>query len=203
LPDLYTKPESVALAITATLEEVGAPYRSLEVGVDVTEDAYRALNPDGTVPTYVEGDLILYETIAILLHLVDRHPEVGLAPAVGTDERALLYRSLAFLSNNLMAAFYRWFKADQMVADLTGVAALQAGAVRDLEAVGARIERELGDADWLVGNRFSVADILLAVVASWADEIDGLTLGGPRLAAHATRVAARPAAGRIVSASSP
>jgi glutathione S-transferase len=200
LPDLYTKPETAALAIAATLEEIGASYRSLEVGVDITEDDYRSLNPDGTVPTYVDGDLVLYETIAILLHLVDRHPQAGLAPAVGTDDRAVLYRTLAYLSNSLMAAFYRWFKADEMVADPDGVGPLQAGAVRDLVAIGARIERELGDADWLVGDRFSVADILLALLTSWAVEIDGLALGGARLAAHAARVSARPAAGRILTA---
>jgi glutathione S-transferase len=193
VPDLYTKPETAALVVRIALEEIGVPYRAVTVGVDVDEETYRAFNPDGVVPTLVDGDLVLTETVAILEHLADCHLDAGLAPAVGTAARAALYRSLAYTTNELMSAFYRWFKADQYVADQAAIPTLQAGAIADLTAIGTRLEREVPDHGWLLGGGFSIADVFLYGISTWASEIDGLVYGGPRLEAYLARVAERPA----------
>jgi glutathione S-transferase len=93
---LHYYPGNASMAPHMLLEELGVPFE-LKL-VDREQDAqhspdYLKLNPNGTIPVLVDGDLVLYETAAICLHLVDTHPHAGLAPALGTPERAHFYNS--------------------------------------------------------------------------------------------------------------
>ena len=191
--ELYSRSETAGTIVHSALEFSGAPYRVVEVkrGEDgsVTPTGYLQLNPTGTVPTLIDGDLVLYETVAILEYLVEKLP--GLGPRAGEPGRPELHFWLAWLTNNLMSAFYRWFKAGEMIAP-DAVGALQAGAEATLTAHGAWVEQQLVGRDWLIGNSPSVADLLLHGLGSWAEEIDGLTIGGDAVAAHAARTVALP-----------
>ncbi len=194
--DLYTRPNTAGTIVRCLLEEVGEPYHVIRVeraaDGSVSPAEYADLNPNGTVPTLVDGGIALYETAAILQHVADAHPESGLAPAPGMPGRALLYRWMLYVTNNVMAAFYRWFKAEEMVADPAAVDSLQRGAIHDLERFGGFLDAELADRPYLLGEHCTIADIFLAGLYAWADEIPGLTFGGEHLAAHARRVEARP-----------
>jgi glutathione S-transferase len=191
--ELYTRNETAATIVHCALEWAGAPHSIIEVHHDgdggVSPAGYLALNPRGTVPTLVDGELVLYETVAILEYLVERLP--GLGPRAGDPGRPELHFWLAWLTNNLMAAFYRWFKADEMIG-LDAVEALRSGAMSDLEEHGAWLERQVTSRTWLVGESPSVADLFLQGLGSWAAEIDGLAFGGEALAAHAARTVALP-----------
>ena len=199
--DLYTRPNTAGTIVRCLLEEVGEQYRVIRVerGPDgsVSPAEYADLNPNGTVPTLVDGELVLYETAAILQHVADLHPESGLAPPPGTPERPMVYRWMLYVTNNVMAAFYRWFKADEMVADPAAVESLQRGAVRDLARFGRFVEAELTGRLYLLGEEYTIADAFLAGLHAWADEISELTFGGTNLAAHRARVEARPAFERV------
>ena len=64
------------------LQELGVPFEKILVDTSTgahRSEAYRKLNPNGLIPTLVDGDLVLYETAAICMHLCDMHPEAGLA----------------------------------------------------------------------------------------------------------------------------
>lgn len=191
--ELYTRNETAGTIVHCALEWAGVPHSAIEVRPDegdgVSPAGYLALNPRGTVPTLVDGELVLYETVAILEYLVERFP--GLGPRAGDPGRPGLHFWLAWLSNNLMTAFYRWFKADEMIA-ADAVEALKSGAVSDLEEHGAWLERQLAPVTWLVEGSPSVADLFLQGLGSWAEEIDGLVFGGQALAAHAARTVALP-----------
>ena len=89
---LYYSPGKANLAPHMLLEEIGAPYELVAVDTERgahRDAAYLKLNPNGRLPVLVDGDLVLYETAAICLHLADRHPEAGLAPALGSAARQL------------------------------------------------------------------------------------------------------------------
>lgn len=191
--ELYSRSETAGTIVHSVLEFSGAPYRVIEVkpgeNGSVTPSDYLELNPSGTVPTLVDGDLVLYETVAILEYLVEKLP--GLGPRAGEPGRPELHFWLAWLTNNLMSPFYRWFKADEMVAP-EAVGALQAGAVATLTARGAWLEQQLEGRDWLIGASPSVADLFLQGLGSWAQDIDGLGFGGNLVAAHAARTVALP-----------
>jgi glutathione S-transferase len=95
---LHYFPGNASMAPHMLLEELGVPYElSL---VDRTKQAHKSpayleLNPNGLIPVLVDGELVLYETAAICLHLVDTHPAAGLAPALGSGDRAHFYKWLA------------------------------------------------------------------------------------------------------------
>ncbi len=187
--ELYWKPETVADVVVMALRLIGVEHRIVTVGEDVTAEEYLRINPAGTVPAMVDGDLVLFESVAILMYLADQHPDAGLAPAPGTPEHALYDRWLAFILANLMGAYYRWYHGDQMI-DGSHLQALKHGAERDVNAISRRIESELGERDWLLDDGPTMPDLLLGNVATWGDDIDGIETPGPRLAGLVARVAA-------------
>jgi glutathione S-transferase len=186
--DLYWKPETVADVPLTALRLTGAPHRVLTVGEDVTEAEYREINPSGTVPSLVEGGLVLFESIAILMYLADRFPEAHLAPPPGSPEHALYDRWLAYLATNLMGAYYRWFHVTEMIDGEEHQQALMRAAERDVNELNRRIESDLGDREWLLGEGPSMPDLLLGTVATWGDEVDGVEALGPRVAGLVARV---------------
>ena len=188
--DLYWKPETVADVPLTALRLIDAPHRVLTVGEDVTEAEYREINPSGTVPSLVEGGLVLFESIAILMYLADRFPEAQLAPPPGSPEHALYDRWLAYLATNLMGAYYRWFQVAEMIDGEEHQQALMRAAERDVNELNRRIESDLGDREWLLGEGPSMPDLLLGTVATWGDEVEGIEALGPRLAGLVARVGA-------------
>ena len=88
---LHYYPGNASMAPHLLLEEMGVAYE-LKL-VDRTQQAHKSaaylkLNPNGLIPVLVDGDLVLYETAAICLHLLDTNPKAGLAPTPGTSARA-------------------------------------------------------------------------------------------------------------------
>jgi glutathione S-transferase len=187
--ELYWKPETVADVIAMALRLIGVEHRIVTVGEDVTEEEYLRINPAGTVPAMADGELVLFESVAILMYLADRHPAAGLAPAPGTPEHALYDRWLAFILANLMGAYYRWYHGDEMI-DGGHLDALRNGVKLNVNALNRRIESELGDRDWLLAAGPTMPDLLLGNVATWGDDIDGIDAIGPRLGGLVARVAA-------------
>ena len=101
---LHYFPANANAAPHMLLEELGAKYELLLV--DRTKNAqkskeYLEINPNERIPTLVDKSLVLSEAAAIVLHLVDQHPDAELAPRIGTPERAKFYQWLTFLTNSL------------------------------------------------------------------------------------------------------
>ncbi len=125
------------MAPHVVLEEVGADYRLVRVrkgdgGIEPPE--LELLNPHRRVPVLVDGDLVLYESVACVMHLCDTHPDVGLAPALGTSERALWYRWLTYLTNTVQATFMIAFYPMRATADPGCADAARAKAEADWRA---------------------------------------------------------------------
>lgn len=109
---LYYFPGNASMAPHILLEELGVPYALSLVDRDHGEHkspAYLKLNPNGLIPVLVDGDLVLYESAAICLHLCDTHPEAGLAPAPGSAERAHFYKWLVWMTNTMQATLLAYF----------------------------------------------------------------------------------------------
>src|SRR4029453_16696343 len=100
--ELYYYPGNASLAVHMLLEELGAPFE-LKL-VDRANAAHKSpeylkLNPNGLIPVLVDGDLVLYETVAICLHLADTHPDARLAPPPRSPPPAPFYKGFAWGSN--------------------------------------------------------------------------------------------------------
>jgi glutathione S-transferase len=199
--DLYYMPGSAAMAPHLVLEEAGAQYRLVRV---VREDGrveppeFARLSPHGRVPLLVDGDLVMHESAAIVMQLCDLYAEAGLAPPVGTTERAHWYRWLTYLTNTVQAAFMVAIYPARATTDPDGVDAVKARAETDLGRMRDFIEGELAaGGPYLLGERFSSADLYLFMLTRWGRRLEPKWWDRTVLGAHFRRIWERPSAQRV------
>lgn len=193
---LYYYPGNASLLPHMALREAGASFELCLV--DRTQDAQRSaeylrLNPNGLIPVLVQGELVLFEAAAITMHVADQHPEAGLAPPLGTPERAQFYKWMVHLTNTPGAEYRAWFYPGQHTADEGAVDAVKQAAGERLRRMFDVIAGQLGDGPWLLGERFSAADLFLLMLVRWGRDMPRPPRSLPQLAGHARRVLARPA----------
>jgi glutathione S-transferase len=201
VPTLYYRPGTAALAPHAALEEAGAGYRLELVGGDggMTLDEYRAVNPLGRVPAFVDGDLVLWESAAVCVHIADTHPAAALLPPLGSEARALAMRWLMYLTNTVQATFMHMAYPQRLVGDTPAAADLAAGAASALDAGFDHIDERLGEGPHLLGDDFTVADLYLFMVTRWCRRLPRKAWARPHVGAHYARVAERPAVARALA----
>jgi len=193
---LYYYPGNASLLPHMLLREIGVPMalRLVDRNVNAQKSPdYLRLNPNGRIPVLLDGDLVLYETAAITLHLVDRHPEARLAPPVGTADRGQFYKWMVHLTNTPQAEYRAWFYPHEHTADPAAAPSVKEAARQRLEAMFDRIAVQLDGRDWLLDWGFSAADLFLFMLVRWGRGMPRPPRDLPALAAHAARVAARPA----------
>jgi glutathione S-transferase len=178
------------------LEEVGQPYEVRLVSFSaMKEPAHLALHPFGQIPTYEEGDLALFETGAIVLHIAERHP--GLLPKdANARARAIMWMFAALNT------------VEPPILDLAIALIVERGepwAKDRLPLVMARVRTRLselshclGDAEWLDGA-FSAGNLMMVSVLLRLRP-SGLLDEFPNLAAYVARGEARPAYERAFAA---
>ena len=209
---LHYSPSSAAMAPHILLEELGVPFEKILVNTSTGAhrlDAYRQLNPNGLVPTLTDGDLVLYESAAICLHLCDTHPGAALAPPLGSSERAHFYKWLMWLTNTLQATLIVYFYPDRWLnaGNTAGVLALQAHAEAKvgllLDQLDAELERQ-GAAHtqpWLLGAHYSAVDIYTLMLCRWTRHFaTPPARSRPHLGPYLQRLLARPAFLRVMAA---
>ena len=178
------------------LEEVGQPYEVRLVSFHVMkEPAHRALHPFGQIPTYEEGDLVLFETGAIVFHIAERH--AGLLPADANGRARAITWMFAAL-NTVEPPILELGTARLLEGDKTWYEErlpLVQDRIRD--RLGQLSDR-LGDADWLDGG-FSAGDLMMVSVLLRL-RISGILNEYPNLADYVARGEARPAYKRAFDA---
>ena len=200
--ELHYHPSNASMAPHLLMEEMGLPFE-LKL-VDRANRAHKApeylrLNPNGLIPVLVDGELVLYEAAAICLHLVDTHPQAGLAPAVGTPQRAHFYKWLAWLTNTLQAALIIYFYPERWADAPEAVAQVKAHAEAKVGAMLAQLDAELArhDGPWLLGGSFSAVDAYVLMLCRWTRGFARPARGLPQLGPYLQRVLARPATQRV------
>jgi glutathione S-transferase len=178
------------------LEEAGQPYEVRLVSFRaMKEPAHRALHPFGQIPTYEEGDLALFETGAIVLHIAERH--TGLFPE-DANARARAITWIFAALNTVEPAILELSNARLLEGDKPWSEErlpLVRDRVRDqLKPLSSR----LGGADWLDGP-FSAGDLMMVSVLLRL-RVSGILDEFPSLAAYVARAEARPAYKRAFAA---
>lgn len=167
---LYYATGSASMGVRVVLEEIGVPYELLESTIDRSlprPKGQLAVNPNGWVPVLLWDEGAMYEAAAITVFLCDRHPDAGLAPAVDAPERALYLQTLVYFSNTVQTAYQQTYYPDRFVDDPADEPkAVQRGA-RRLRESWQVVEDQIGDGDWVLGARFSAADIYLYMLTTW------------------------------------
>ncbi|MFT3954479.1 MAG: glutathione S-transferase family protein [Piscinibacter sp.] len=198
---LHYFPSNASMTPHMLLEELGVPYE--RVLVDRTKNAhhspeYLALNPNGKIPVLVDGELVLYETAAIVLHLVDTHPQAGLAPAIGSAERASFYKWLMWLTNTLQAEMILYFYPDRWADTPEAAAQVKRHAEAHIAAMVDQLEAELArhGGPWFLGEGYSALDPFVLMLCRWTRGMARPARTLPALGPYLQRMLARPAVRR-------
>jgi glutathione S-transferase len=194
---LYWRSGSVAMAPHAALAEIGVSYELVlvERSADGSAGAeYLLLNPSGRVPTLEDGDLVITEAAAIILHLADRYPDSGLAPPLGSTERTEFYRWLVYLTSTVQPTLMRVIYPDRFGS----------GGVRSLACQEAHeqfevVEGRLMDREWLTGDRRTGADLFLFAMVRFGRHLDPPAWDRPRLREHFQRTLALPGVAKMLA----
>lgn len=168
---LYWAPGTAAMAPQAVLEEIGAAYEAVQLNLASKEHeqaGYRRLNPNGRIPTLVDGDFVIFETAAICQYLSDKHPDANLAPPLGSHARGRYYQWLTYMTNTVQVGFIDWFHPDWTFADLDSQAALKAAAEQKLYQSFQVLDDGIGGNRSMIGDQFTVCDIYLAMLTRWS-----------------------------------
>lgn len=202
---LHYYPSTAAMIPHIVLEELGAPYE--RVLVDRTKDqhkapAYLKLNPNGLMPVLTDGELVLYETAAIVLHLCDTHPQAKLAPALGTPARAEFYKWLSWCATTLQQALIVYFYPERWVEEgnTEGAAEVKAKAQEKVnglvDQLDALVERNGGP--WVFGKEYSAIDAYVFTLCRWTRNFHGAKARDRKnLGPYLQRMSERPAVQRV------
>ncbi|HSD88222.1 MAG TPA: glutathione S-transferase family protein [Kofleriaceae bacterium] len=192
--DLYFSPRcGNSKRVLFAIEELGLDVERRPIDLRRGEHktpAYLAMNPAGKVPLLVDGELLLWESNAILLYLAEQRPDRGLLPE-GANARAEVYKWLFFLAYEIAKPAFQYFFHQARIGPTVDAHDLEA-AGKSLQAAMPVIEQQLTNRSFLL-DAFSLADVAYAPSMSIL-KIAGFDLAAwPHLAAWSDALLARPA----------
>ncbi|MCY7302390.1 MAG: glutathione S-transferase family protein [Thermoleophilia bacterium] len=198
---LHHQPRSRSTRVLWLLEELGIHFDLTVMSRDMKQTPeYRALHPLGRSPVLEEEGGPVFESAALILHIADQNLDAGLIAPLGSHERALQYQWCFFGMTDSEGALM------DIARQLWGSGEADPGiierAAARFVATAEVVASALGDDDYLVGNSFSVADIVVGSVLGFArtGEITELPAG---VVPSVDRLEARPARQRAVAVAVP
>lgn len=202
--ELHYFPGNASLTPHLLLEEIGTPFelRLVDRANQAHKSpAYLKLNPNGLIPVLVHDGEVLYETAAIVLHLVERFPAAMLAPAVATPARSQFYKWLVWLSASLQSQMPIYFYTDRYVApgNTAGAAEVKAATEARIAALVDQLDAQLAShgGPWLLGDAFSALDSYALMLCRWTRSMARPARTLPHVGPWLQRVLARPATQRV------
>ena len=167
---LYGLPRSRSLRVSWMLEELGLDwhyhYVNFQAGEQRSEE-FLALNPCGKVPALKDGDLVLSESAAICLYLAEKYGPQFL-PTPGSDQAALHHRWVSFTTCELEQALWSMGKHRFALPEKLRVPEMLETATWEFNKAAAIAEQWVPEEGYLLGEQFTVADILLCHTLNWA-----------------------------------
>ena len=181
----------------AALNEVGAPYALVEVDLSAGQHytpEFLAVNPRAQVPvlTLPDGQVIT-ESIAMVMHIADCHPQSALLPGLGTTARAVAYRWLVFGAVNLYETGCRIADPHHYSENAADHVGIQSKARKDLDRYWDMLVDAIDAGPFLFGQGFSVVDLCLLMIAQWHFDTTALLSRHAKLARLCDAAKSRPA----------
>jgi len=188
---LFHSPNTRSTGALILLEELGADYELHVLNMKTGEQrgaAYLAVNPMGKVPALRHGGALVTEQAAVFLYLADLYPEAGLAPAIGDPLRGPYLRWMTFYGSSFEPALVDRAMKREPAPPATS-------PYGDYDTMLKTLTDQLAAGPWLLGDRFSAADVLWGTALTWTTRFK-LVPELPVITAYTTRVNARPAVAR-------
>lgn len=181
------------------LQELGVEFESVTVNLAAGEHRrppLLAINPAGKIPVLVDGERVLTESAAIVLHLAEKYPEAGFLPS-DIGQRSQLYRWILFAVTELEQPLWRIARHTTLYSEAERLSVDVRIAQREFKEMAAVLECHMSGRTFVVGERVSAADFVVAHTLDWGDTV-GLLENFPALAAYLQRMYARPRAPRHI-----
>lgn len=207
---LHHYPGTASMVPHILLEELGVPYRRVlvdRVNDEQKSPTYLKLNPNGLIPLLTDGDLVLYETAAICLHLCDTHGKPAMAPPVGSVARAHFYKWLIWLTNTLQSSLIVYFYPERWVdtGNAEGAAQVKRHAQTRVGVLLNQLDAALADhgGPWFSGAAYSALDPYVFTLCRWTRGFEGSASAPartrPHLGPYLQRMLERPAVQRVLA----
>lgn len=184
----FHNPQSRATTIRALLEETGADIDICPVDLRRNEQLspeYLAINPMGKVPAIRHNGAVVTETVAICIYLADTFREAGLAPGLDDPDRGPYLRWMVFY-----AACFEPAITDHILQ--REPAPRMQSPYADYATTLQTLQDQLAVGPWLLGERFSAADVLWGKALQWVTGFK-LVEETAQITAYIERVMSRPA----------
>ncbi len=171
MPKLFEFPPTRSNRAKWALEELHCDYSSEIIdfmkGQQQSED-YKTVHPLGHVPVYQTDHYTMHESVAIVMQLIDEHPDAELAPEPGTPERAEYYQWCVFASSELDPILFDIMKHTMHLPEEKRIRQIAERAQRGFRARADMLSEVLVNRDYLLGSKFSGADIAIGYCCNWA-----------------------------------
>ena len=167
---LYYATDTASMGVRVLLEEIGAPYELIQTTTDRQKPRpaeQLKINPNGWIPVLLWNQSAMYECAAITIFLCDRHPEANLAPGIDQSKRSLFLQTLVYFSSSVQTAFQLDYRAYRFADTSADEPSAQRRGHRRLRETWQIIDDQISDGEWILGDRFSAADIYLFMLATW------------------------------------
>lgn len=194
--NLHYFPGNASFTPHAVLNEIGVEFELTRVDRESNgqkDPAYLKLNPAGRIPTFVDGDFVLFESAAVCLHLCDKHPKANLVPGLGTDERGQFYKWLMYFTNSLQPDFLIYHYTARYTTDEAEVPGMKAAVEERLNHWFDIVEDNMGPGPYLLGDTFSAIDIYLTMLCRWGRPMSKKPASRAKIGKLADLVLSRPA----------
>ena len=194
---LYHVPATRSIRVLWALEEAEAPFELTVLQPEERRgEEHLARHPLGRVPVIEDDEGFVFESGALCLHVADSYPDARLIGPPGSHERALVYQWVLFASTELESNFVDFMGS-------RGADPVRADAARErFRAAAAVLERALDGHEYLVGDRFTVADVMCGELLGVCKRHE-LTEGMSNIAAYVERLDNRPARTRAEAVGRP
>ncbi len=144
------------------------------------------------VPAFVDGDLKMMESSAIVMHLADKFPEKRLAPALGSNERATYYSWMVYVPATMDPVLETLTLHTKLLPEEKRSPAVVEAQKKRLHAIAKVVEEAIGGREFIVGKSFTAADLVMTSAIGWMGFI-GVLADHPKLIAYSAVHCARPA----------
>ena len=189
---LFYYPRNASWAPHLVLKEMGVAHELILVDrkTNAQKSAdYLSLNPTGRIPTLIDGDLTIFESAAICLHLCDQNPQSTLAPKIGDPLRAEFLQWLFYLNSTVQPELMVYFYPSKHTTDAAGTTAIIAAQETRITDMFALLNKALVGKEFLVGNTLTVCDFFLFMLSHWADEFKQPPLAFKNLGGYLRKLA--------------
>jgi glutathione S-transferase len=196
---LYWSPKTRAGRALWLLEELGEPFEIHQIDLydqaSRADPGFKAASPMGKVPAITDGNVAMADSAAIGIYLADRYPAAGLAPAIDDPLRGRYLYWMVYTPGVIEPAMMEQFAGLEVNVSRSGWGSF--------DLMISTLSDGLGDSPWLLGSRFSAADVMVGSSVDFIRQIGMLPEGETALSAYADRCLARPAYARALAREEP